>query len=238
MCDGDFKEAHERRIVLSEVDSTDVGILIEYLYSSNFWVNGNPQTYMSKQDSAVKLAHLYILADKYMVEGMKEVTTKKIAQYTDVAALEDWLAVAEIIYAATPDSDFHYPKYLRSLVVHFMESEWKKSGEDSQIGAVRKGIGKGGRLAIDIYDAYGVYTARREAGFWDGWKQSGAYLLEEERKHDKEHGECRVCFECTYLGYPGMANRKKWGIYELASYDKGSIIDDDSWERDYSAEQK
>lgn len=120
MCEGDFKEAHERRITLPDDDPIDVGILVEYLYTNNFWAKGNPQAGVSKHDSAVKLAHLYILADKYDLEGMKDVVIAKIYQHTDIKAPQDWLTVAEIIYAGTPDTDTKFPRYLRSLVVNFM----------------------------------------------------------------------------------------------------------------------
>ncbi|KAI4178929.1 MAG: hypothetical protein L6R41_008134 [Letrouitia leprolyta] len=83
----------------------------------------------------------------------------------DVAAPDDWLAVADIIYAATPSSDVVYPKFLRSLVAHFMKTEEPKRSGCTD--AWRKALEKGGKLAVDIYEGSRVYSARREANYSD-----------------------------------------------------------------------
>ncbi|KAL8712550.1 MAG: hypothetical protein Q9225_006919 [Loekoesia sp. 1 TL-2023] len=236
MCDGHFKEAHERHIVLPEDDPTDVGILVEYLYTRDFWVNGNPQANVSKQESAIKLAHVYLLADKYNLDGMKVVTTKKIAGYTNIAAVDDWLAVAEIIYAATPESDYVYPKFLRSLVGYFMDSERSKG--KGCMDALQKGIVKGERLAVDIYRGSRIYSVQKERHWLHGVRQTGKWLRETETKHSCYHDECNLCIVGDYLdsAFPDHGDLKGWGVYGEELCDEDAIIDEESWKKDYKVD--
>lgn len=161
MCKGDFKEAHERHIVLPDDDPVDIGIMVQYLYWGDFWTSGNPQTGVSKHDSAIRLAHLYILADKYNIESMKDVVAKKILKYIDIEKPERWLALADIIYAAIPESDNRYPKILRSLVVRFMNTSQRNRGKNGLNGALLVWTAKGGRLATDISRGSRKYWATR-----------------------------------------------------------------------------
>ncbi|KAL9006527.1 MAG: hypothetical protein Q9188_000687 [Gyalolechia gomerana] len=232
MCDGDFKEAYERRIVLPEDDPIDVGILVEYLYTRKFWVHGNPQIGASKQESATRLAHLYIFADKYDLEQMKVLITAKIAKYTNVAAPDDWLAVAEVIYAATPDSDVVYPKFLRSLVVHFMKVEQAKPNGCAD--ALQKEIEKGGRLAVHIYEGSRIHSARREEKWLDAWKYAGILLYGQECTHSQEHDDCGECYKDeTYRWYPNDSQLRDKGLHRPEQYCHDIVIDEEKWEDDY-----
>lgn len=188
MCDGDFKEAHERRIVLLDDDPTDVGVLVEYLYTQNFWANEDPDGNASKQDSALKLARLYLLADKYDLEGMKDITTKKIQQYTEIALPDQWLAVAESIYSATPDFDRRYPRLLCALVFNYMDSQQieGKNGFD----ALEKWVEKGGRLTVDICRGYRMYWVRRVRNRNAELHNACEALKQASFHHDMDHEDC------------------------------------------------
>lgn len=168
MCKGNFKEAHERHIVLPDDDPVDVGIMVECLYTRDFWTGANAQMGVSRQDSAIRLANLYTFAEKYDLTTMKDIVAKKIPKYTDIEEPEHWLAVAEIIYAAIPEGDHRYPKILRSLVVRFMNTQTKekpvvKTGKRTKNtkDALLDWTAKGGRLATDISRGSREYWVRR-----------------------------------------------------------------------------
>lgn len=160
MCKGDFKEAHQRQINLPDDDPIDIGILAEYLYMHNFWIDGDPQPGTSKQDSAIRLAQLYRLANKYDLENMKDIVIDKLPLYTNIWHPEQWLAVAEIIYAVIPNSDEKYPKILRSLITRYLEIKGAQ-GVNGLNGAMLDCIAKGGRLATDISRGSRKFWARR-----------------------------------------------------------------------------
>ncbi|KAL8922448.1 MAG: hypothetical protein Q9208_005170 [Pyrenodesmia sp. 3 TL-2023] len=195
MCDGNFKEAHERRITLPDDDPIDIGILVEYLYMKTFWTSGNPDGDASKQDSAVRLAHLYLLADKYDLESMKDVITKKIYHHTDINVPEDWLAVAEIIYTATPDNDRQYPETLRSLVVRFMAMKCEQEDKNGWTGALLDWTAKGGRLAVDISLGHRMFWVERVRYRNAALTRANDSISEQLHLHWDNHSVCSDCFK-------------------------------------------
>ncbi|KAL9010507.1 MAG: hypothetical protein Q9173_004568 [Seirophora scorigena] len=92
-----FHEAHHRQITLPDDDPTAVGMLVEYLYTQDFWAQEDPEAGASKHDSATKLAHMYLLANKYDLEGMKDLVTRKMRKYTELEKPAEWFSVAEIV---------------------------------------------------------------------------------------------------------------------------------------------
>lgn len=195
MCEGDFKEAHERRITLPDDDPIDVGILVEYLYTNNFWSNGNPNPDVSNQDSALHLARLYILADKYDLEGMKAVVVTKIHKHTDIKAPQDWLTVAEIIYAAIPDTDTKFPRYVRSLLVRLMRVHIRSEG-DGISKVLEQWTAKGGRLAVDISRATRKYWVWRVTGRKEALDRAWSSMISKKGLHDYNHEDCEDnCFD-------------------------------------------
>ncbi|KAL8908327.1 MAG: hypothetical protein Q9207_000855 [Kuettlingeria erythrocarpa] len=205
MCEGDFKEAHERRITLPDDDPIDVGILVEYLYMKHFSTGENPGGDVSKQDSALRLAHLYILADKYDLDGMKDVVVKKIHDCTDIDVPDDWLAIAEIIYAATPETDCKFPKYLRSLVFRFMEVQQRKG--KNGFSALEKWVEKGGRLTIDICRGDRMSWVRRVTNRNGGLNRADQSMSEQQDQHRDLHEGCGHCFnEAWSLAEYGFNN--------------------------------
>ncbi|KAL8833291.1 MAG: hypothetical protein Q9170_004350 [Blastenia crenularia] len=233
MCVGNTKEACERLIALPDDDPARVGILVEYLYTHDFWASTDPQAGIPKQESATTLAHLYIFADKYVLEDMKVAVTKKITKYTDVEAVDDWLAVAEIIYAATPGTDSAYPESLRSLVVYsFMESERAKR-KNGCPDALQKRMEKGGRLTIDIYRASRIDAAKREEKWFYALRQTGRWLSLLIEKHDEEHDGRDDCMSRRYTDFPSQVDLQEWHVSGSQSYDKNAIIGEANWQRHY-----
>lgn len=236
MCDGDFKEAHERHLVLPEDNPTDVGILVEYLYTRDFWA-GNPQASVPKQESAVKLASIYLLADKYDLDGMKVLTTKKkIASYTNIAVVDDWLAVAEIICTATTESDYIYPRLLRLLVAYFMDSERSKG--NGCMDALHKGIVKGGRLAVDIYRGSRIYSVLQGRKWLSALRITGTWLRDEEKNHRTNRRDCDFCSEGVSLDsdFPDKDDLKRRGVYPEESCDEDAFINLRSWNSEYKVD--
>ncbi|KAL8942332.1 MAG: hypothetical protein Q9216_001714 [Gyalolechia sp. 2 TL-2023] len=231
MCDGGFKETQERHIVLPEDDPINIGILVQYLYTHDFWIHGNPQTGESKQDSAMRLASLYVLGDKYDLEDMKAIITKKIAKYTAIAAHADWLEVAEVIYVATPDADTIYPRFLRSLVVAFMDCE--PAQRKSRMGTLQDGVEKRGRLGIDICQGLRIHSVRNGQKWHQAWKEAREVIVDLGSHHSRCHDRCLADKNDIHIPYSNWNVARDKGLDEVELYDKGVIIDKKSWNEDY-----
>ncbi|KAI4087643.1 MAG: hypothetical protein LQ344_006641 [Seirophora lacunosa] len=197
MCDGQFHEAHHRQITLPDDDPTAVGILVEYLYTRDFWAQEDPEAGASKHDSATKLAQVYILADTYDLERMKDLVTRKMRKYTELEKPAEWLSVAEIIYAATPESDRRYPRFLRALVAVFMRAE-QIHGRNGFSSTLMNAVEKGGRLAIDVCLGSRMYWRDRVRGRNAELLEAQESLQSERRNHDSNHEYCEEdCFDTS-----------------------------------------
>ncbi len=185
MCRGDFKESYERRISLPDDQPKVVAAIVEYLYTGNFWVDQKPSSVMEeKQKSALVLADIYIAADKYQLNGLKELVVARLEGYTELLAFEvGWLDVAQLIYSSTPDSDAVYPRFLRSLVVKWMELERVAFGA-VDMSMVERYVEQGGRLAVDLLRAQRRYWLLRV-------QSRNAVIQKERHHHGRAHGYCR-----------------------------------------------
>ena len=158
MCTLGFKEALEKRITLPEEQPSHLEAIIEYLYTDDFGGLGNPQFEMGDTDKAVELAHLYVSADKYGLEAMKDVIVGKLRLCTKPDDLSNCLEVAEIIYESVPFHRDPYPVYFRFLIVELLTSA--DNTKTLYVNAeCEERIDAGGPLAVDIHRAYRT--------FWD-----------------------------------------------------------------------
>ncbi|KAI4137172.1 MAG: hypothetical protein L6R39_007437 [Caloplaca ligustica] len=195
MCTRDFREAHHRRIVLPADSPKDLAAIVEYLYMDDFSTLGNPDARENKdgKECARELASLYVTAEKYQLDGLKELVVEKSRRYADVERPGSWLATAEFVYASVPSRDRIYPAYLRSLVVDAL----KAAGKDNKdVMRVLDGcMEKGGKLAVDVNRACMEYWREKGEGAARKIKEVRG---EEVWEHDENHWRCRRCYLKRY----------------------------------------
>ncbi len=125
MCEGDFKEAHERHISLPEDSTQDFDAIVEYLYMNKFITIGNPLTpdgqQRDRETCALELASLYVTAEKYQMDALKSLVVEKFKNCTKGCAPAEVLAIADTIYPSIPHTDQVFPSYIRALVIECME---------------------------------------------------------------------------------------------------------------------
>ncbi|KAL8727665.1 MAG: hypothetical protein Q9166_005901 [cf. Caloplaca sp. 2 TL-2023] len=159
MCAPGFKEALIKRITLPDEQPHTLETIIEYLYTDNIWAKGYPRPGASAQDKALELAELYVTADKYGLNAMKDTIVSKLKLYTAVNEISDWLDVAHTIYVSEPSAEEPYPSYLRSLVVKLLGCP---DNPVIDVHNILEGcIKSGGRLALDIHQAYKEFWSNK-----------------------------------------------------------------------------
>ncbi|KAL8754671.1 MAG: hypothetical protein Q9184_005039 [Pyrenodesmia sp. 2 TL-2023] len=125
ICEGEFKEAHERRISLPEDSSQDFDAIVEYLYTGNFLTVGNPHPLDGQQKDretcALELASVYVTAEKYQMDALKALVVEKFKRCTKGCAPAEVLAIADTIYPSIPHTDQIFPSFIRALVIECME---------------------------------------------------------------------------------------------------------------------
>ncbi|KAL8646350.1 MAG: hypothetical protein Q9226_006898, partial [Calogaya cf. arnoldii] len=72
MCNGEFKKGQTSEIELPEDDPEVISALIQYLYSGNFVGFGSLGTGQGPKDVGSQLAALYVTADKYQLQKLKD----------------------------------------------------------------------------------------------------------------------------------------------------------------------
>ncbi|KAL8675679.1 MAG: hypothetical protein Q9186_007678 [Xanthomendoza sp. 1 TL-2023] len=155
------KEALEKRITLPAEQPVLLGAIGEYLYTGNFWIKDDLYVYASRQDKALKLASLYITADKYRLEAMKDTIMQKLQPYHIYNDVSDWLEIANIIYESDPSATEAYPVYLRSHVVRSLDSARDTFHDFNKI--LERYIEPGGRLALDLHRACNTFWSNKLA---------------------------------------------------------------------------
>ncbi|KAL8959574.1 MAG: hypothetical protein Q9193_003587 [Seirophora villosa] len=181
MCEGQFKEAYERRILLPADNPQDIAAIVEYLYTNDFATIGNPNAGLDCQTCAAQLKSLYGTAEYYQMDPLKDLIVKKFKDCTTGSTPADWLAIAESIYPSLPTTDRVYPAYVRSLIIDRLDTSRETVMEE-----LDPWTRKGGRLAIDINRACVAY-----------WKQRGAAALlkfqDARSSHMHVHPNCGTC---------------------------------------------
>lgn len=190
MCEGEFKEAYERRISLPADDPKDLAAIVEYLYMDNFSTVGNPEAGLDRKACALELASLYVTAEYYQMDALKKLTVEKFKGCTAGCTVAESLAIAESIYPSIPSTDQVYPSYIRSYVVDRMDLSKPGPPDAEVVDVLDQWVEKGGRLAVDINRACMTY-----------WKKRGAAAIKrvdrsrelDEDRHSMYHWRCRKC---------------------------------------------
>ncbi|KAL8707935.1 MAG: hypothetical protein Q9225_007682 [Loekoesia sp. 1 TL-2023] len=196
MCEGRFKEGHERRILLPEENPTDLGAIVEYLYMDNFLSVGNPETDLGHQTCAEELASLYIAAEKYGMETLKVLIVEKLKSCDSLRTLSESLSTADFIYSSTPCTDKIYPTYICSLINEVMNLKLGWPDPEKMI-EVEQWVERGGRLAVDINRACNTYWIKKLAERAHAFKQIRLDREQEKSQHSEAHPRCHhSCFDC------------------------------------------
>ena len=148
MCNGSFKESAEQHIELPDDDANVFGCMLEYLYSG---VVHGFETPSQGSDAAV-LADVYILAEKYQLNKLKELLITPMAVFLDSVEKECagcFFDAALKIYHNTPDSDLIFQDFFKISVTQLLDD--KVPGMEAHI---KRCISDGGKLALDTFDAY------------------------------------------------------------------------------------
>ena len=141
-------------IKLPEDDYHEVACLIQYLYTGDFALGSTderPEPYKGDQ-SGQFAARVYVLADKYQIEGLKTVAAHKIIGLcNDQLLVRAFLKAAQVIYDNTASSDQIFRKQFKEAI---KEVFIVKGGEQGDLAAAIKEIlTGGGEIAFDIFDA-------------------------------------------------------------------------------------
>lgn len=159
MCKGPFQESQELLIRLPEDDYDEVAWLIQYLYSGvldlgSLDMSACPGTYASHRRKNNVVAGLYLLADKYQVEGLKIVAAGRLIElfweHDSCHAFQCLIDVARLIYGKTGPSDQVFRKQFRAA----MTKSFKAGNALSEV--MRGILLAGGEIAVDIFEAQRV----------------------------------------------------------------------------------
>lgn len=175
ICDELYEESEELQIELLDDDPTVFGFMLEYMYLGVFHVGETP-----KRDIEVALlADLYILAEKYQLEGLKKLLMVPLDAIvdddTDAERIKSFFDAARKIYENTTDLEVVFPKFFRQRVgqllcctklVPYIEAD------------INRCIGDGGRLAQDTFHGYCAFCLES--------------YYEDKTVHDKEKKEAKV----------------------------------------------
>ncbi|KAL8699740.1 MAG: hypothetical protein Q9201_005823 [Fulgogasparrea decipioides] len=194
MCEGDFKEAHQQRINLPEDDPIQVGSIIEYLYTNAIWPGWECDHNTDMNETGTRLAHLYVAADKYDLDGLKDLVVEKFSALGDDDGIFgdwDWLAQADIIYSSIPEEDDLFPTLLRQWVFEY----YKEYNEDvEKLKWLDERVHAGGRLAVDISSGCNDYlwtTIQRQRA---AYRKLRKHVTRERDEHATKHHGCRFRF--------------------------------------------
>ncbi|KAL8724971.1 MAG: hypothetical protein Q9181_006591 [Wetmoreana brouardii] len=187
------RESRSQRIDLIEDDPKHVGILVEYLYKNDFWVNGHPMISASNRQVADELAGLYVFAQRYLLDGMTALIVKKLEQRTLVHEPNDWLRAAEKIYSANSDNDTIFLTWLRASIIELKRLDYENPNQ-GLAKILDTWVAKGGKLAVAILHATEIFVLQTVAKQSSAIHKSLGIRNDEARRHTMAHPRCRGCF--------------------------------------------
>ncbi|KAL8855318.1 MAG: hypothetical protein Q9178_008032 [Gyalolechia marmorata] len=116
ICHGQFHESLTFQIKLPEDDPEVIRALIQYLYTGNFHDFGTIKSGRGSKGAGSQLARLYVTAEKYQLQVLKELVLSKFGSVSDPEERPiDFLCMAETMYENTPDTDTTWRTFFRSF---------------------------------------------------------------------------------------------------------------------------
>lgn len=161
-----------QKLDLPDDSVKDVTQLLDYLYSGVF----RPLNVNDWERLIDETTDMYILADKYLIKGLKEAIVKELRAIGNTVNRPDLLfSSARKIYDHVFNSDDPFPTFFRENVTTIMS--WEKL-EPNTWKLILNIFSEGGKLAEDIFQA------------------QRSTLLETQKKHEKLAGRT-YCWKCT-----------------------------------------
>ena len=161
MCKSPFQESQDLHIKLPEDGFHETACLIQFLYTGDFDEGHFPYSrddFLSRPDSdwvfeiCQFAARVYVLADKYQIEGLKLATTDKIMSCTKSSDSRALFQAGRIIYEKTSTSDQIFRKQFKDQIGYVFE-EKMDVGSAGLAAVITEMLMAGGNMALDIFEA-------------------------------------------------------------------------------------
>ncbi|KAL8868283.1 MAG: hypothetical protein Q9174_005090 [Haloplaca sp. 1 TL-2023] len=152
MCRHFFKESTTHQIDLPEDDPEAFNLTLKYLYTGDFaGYNGfvkNDGQDTDRDVRALRLADVFLLADKYQISDLKELVVSKLANLIHVSEnLPTFLEVSRTIYTGIPEEETVYRSFFKKAAMGIQKVD---EMDGSSYKAFDKAISGGGMLASDL----------------------------------------------------------------------------------------
>ncbi|KAL9118227.1 MAG: hypothetical protein Q9187_005230, partial [Circinaria calcarea] len=145
MCSGPFQESLNQLISLPDDDAANFGLLLEFLYQDNL-----PDLIVSGSNAYIEtLADIYILADKYQLQTLKEAVISQLRSWDGLYDTPmDFFTMAHRIY-----HDISHSVSDKSLHDYFLEQARLKLPllTSYGVGYLEELLDRGGRFATDVF---------------------------------------------------------------------------------------
>ena len=147
MCVGEFKESQLKHIDLPLDDEHTFVKLLDYLYSGDYSPRSS-QSHTDKTGALMKsFASVYVMADKYQVDGLKAKTASKMQLLSKTPATA-FFNISKHVYDIVPDSDAVWRTSFKTKARKYLI--------DMQPTKVENIMGKaltGGPMTVDLFEA-------------------------------------------------------------------------------------
>lgn len=165
MCKDGFLEATKKRIDLPEEEASDLHHMISYLYRGNIDpLRGSKQhTKKSIDERAEELTCIYMLADKYLSDGLKKRVVEALGKLADWRTQRrEFVDIAKKFYEYISPTDHKFRQIFRKTMDSLMTHMDVKDKE-----YLTEVVGEGGLLAKDMYAQMLVYGSPPSASELD-----------------------------------------------------------------------
>ncbi|KAL8923442.1 MAG: hypothetical protein Q9172_003139 [Xanthocarpia lactea] len=151
ICHGRFQESLTFEIKLPEDDPEVIRALIQYLYTGNFHDFGTIKSGRGSKGAGSQLARLYVTAEKYQLQVLKELVLSKFGSVLDPEERPiDFLCMAESMYEITPDTDTLWRNFFKSFAARLEKPIWMSKPSRNVFDYYVYG---GGAQAVDMVEA-------------------------------------------------------------------------------------
>lgn len=167
MCKDGFLEATKKRIDLPEEEASDFHHMISYLYRGDIDpLRGSKQhTKKSIDERAEELSSIYLLADKYLSDGLKERVVEELGKLADWKTQRcKFVDMAKKFYECLSPTDHMFRQFFQKAMDSLMPHVDVKDKE-----YLTEVVGEGGLLAKDMYEQMLMYGSPPSATWATTW---------------------------------------------------------------------
>jgi len=157
MCRDGFLEATKKRIDLPEEEASEFHHMISYLYRGDIdpLIGTKQDIKRSIYERGEELTGIYLLADKYLSNGLKKRVIDELGKLSDWKKQRcQFVDIAQKFYEWVSPTDYLFRKFFKKTLDSMMPH---MSVKDRQYFI--KVVGEGGLLAKDMYSQMLVYDS-------------------------------------------------------------------------------